>query len=79
MERTEPHSSNRDRDDAVVEVLLAPGQGSFVDALLALADDVANSNGPDQAGRAISSGFQAAVAQRMRRSIRGEGGQRSAA
>lgn len=76
MEHTEPHCPIHRRDNAVADALLAPGEGSFVDALLALADEAANGNGPQ---RAISNGFQAALAQRMRRSIRGESERQSAA
>lgn len=53
------------RWDALVEVLLTPRDGSFVDALLALADD-ADRNIPGSAERALIGGFQAALARRMR-------------
>ena len=66
MTHGESNSSKRAVDDAVVEVLIAPRQGSFVDALLALADEAANNNEREPAFRAMSGGFQAALARRMR-------------
>lgn len=70
MERTEAHSTGNGREDALVEALVAPG-GSFVDALLALADEAANGNEPDRVWRAMSGGFQAALAHKMRVTIAG--------
>lgn len=79
MERTEAHSTDETGEDALVEALVAPG-GSFVDALLALADEAANGNEPDSARRAMSGGFQAALAHKMRVTIaRQEHGSRDAA
>lgn len=61
MERTDLHNEIP-ADDAVVEALLAPSESSFLDALLVLADEAANANGPDTTGRA----FQAALARKIR-------------
>ncbi|TYR30304.1 hypothetical protein FY036_20715 [Mesorhizobium microcysteis] len=61
MERTDLPNPPA-RDDAVVEALLAPSESSFLDALLVLADEAANAEGPDTTGRA----FQAALARKMR-------------
>ncbi len=79
MERNDLHFTIQSRDDAVVEALLAPGESSFVDALLALADDVANSDRQDRASRAIGNGFQTALAHRMREAMTQEGAARRAA
>ena len=79
MERNDAHIAGDSRNDAVIEVLLAPGRGSFVDALLALADEAANGNEPDGAQRALHGGFQAALARRMRAAIAQEGGVADAA
>jgi hypothetical protein len=70
MESSEAHSAGNGREDALVEALVAPG-GSFVDALLALADEAANGNEPDRVRRAMSGGFQAALAHKMRATIAG--------
>lgn len=79
MKPNESHHSPDTCDDAVVEALLAPGKGSFVDALLALADEVANSNGTKPSHHALTGGFQAALARRMRTVIHHEDSARSAA
>jgi hypothetical protein len=78
MEPIDQHLTKTARDDAVVEALLAPGESSFVDALLALADDVANTDVQDRASRAIGNGFQTALARRMRAAMAEEGAQRRA-
>lgn len=54
------------RSEAIIEVLLAPAQGSFVDALLALGNDTRDERRPGDARRALHGGLQAAVARRMR-------------
>lgn len=77
MERDDTDRTDR-RGDAVIEVLLTPGKGSFVDALLALADEAADDEA-DVARRALHDGFQAALARRMRAAIGQEGGVRDAA
>ena len=79
MKQNESHNTPAPRDDAVVEALIAPGEGSFVDALLALGDEVANNNGAEPARRALSGGFQAALARRMREAIAQEGASKDAA
>jgi hypothetical protein len=66
MKHAESKSAPNLGDDAVVEVLLAPRQGSFVDALLTLADEAANNDAKEPAYAAMSGGFQAALARRMR-------------
>jgi hypothetical protein len=79
MEPNDLHFKIQTRDDAVVEALLSPGDSSFVDALLMLADDVANTDGQDRASRAIGNGFQTALARRMRTVMAREGASRRAA
>ena len=79
MERNQAHRAGESRPDAVIEALLTPGESSFVDALLALADEVANGNEPSQAQRALNGGFQAALARRMRETILQDGSTRDAA
>ena len=76
MERDETYSR-----DVVIEALLAPGKGSFVDALLALADEAADHDRPGAAQQALLGGFQAALARRMRAAIaqENEGGVADAA
>ena len=78
MERNHAYRTDR-RGDAVIEALLAPGEGSFVDALLALADEAAGGDEPHGAHRALHGGFQAALARRMRAAIGQETGARDAA
>lgn len=73
MERNQANSAPEAKPDVVIDALLAPGEGSFVDALLALADEAANGNAPDKAQRALNGGFQAALARRMREAIGHEG------
>ena len=78
MEPNDLHLTKTACHDAVVEALLAPGESSFVDALLALADDVANNDRQDRASRAIGNGFQTALARRMRAAMNEEGARRRA-
>lgn len=73
MEHINTYRAQEPRD-AVIEALLTPGQGSFVDALLALADEAAERERPDTAQQALLGGFQAALAHRMRAVIAREGG-----
>ncbi|MEO3384677.1 hypothetical protein [Mesorhizobium sp. CAU 1741] len=79
MERDQPNTAIEPRDDAIVEALLAPGEGSFVDALLTLADESARHDGPADARHALSGGFQAALARRMREVIAKDDASRDAA
>lgn len=79
MEPNDAHDTIEPRGDAVVEALVAPGEGSFVDALLALADEAANGNEPGSGGLALSGGFQAALARKMRAVIASDNGARDAA
>lgn len=77
----ESYDANRKlgRRDAVIEALLAPGDSSFVDALLALADDAANHKEPGGAEDALIGGLQAALARRMRAVIKQDDTSRRAA
>ena len=79
MERSDSCRAGDSRNDAVIEVLLAPGQGSFVDALLALADEAATGQEPAGAQNALHGGLQAAVARRMRAAMAHRGGAADAA
>lgn len=67
------------RGDALVEALVAPGQGSFVDALLALADETGGDSPADDAQRVLSNALQAALARKMRAIISQDGASRDAA
>lgn len=79
MERNHAHGTGEGGRDAVIEALLAPAGGSFVDALLALADEAADGTRPDSGRQALHGGFQAALARRMRAAITRESGLRDAA
>lgn len=60
------YTAGDSRSDAIIEVLLASAQASFVDALLALGNDTRDERNPGDARPALQGGFQAAVARRMR-------------
>lgn len=83
MERNHEHRGadplGDPRGDAVIEALLAPERGSFVDALLALADEVTPGETPGDALRALNGGLQAALARRMRSAISQDNDRRDAA
>ena len=61
------------RGDALVEALVAPGQSSFIDALLALADEAGSDGGDEIGRRVLNSGLQAALARKMRAIIDHDG------
>ena len=60
------YTAGDSRSDAIIEVLLAPEQASFVDALLALGNDTRDERNPGDGRHALQGGLQAAVARRMR-------------
>lgn len=72
-------AGGRGRNDAVVEALVAPGEGSFVDALLALADEAAGTGLAEGGQQVLSNALQAALARKIRATLARENEGRDAA
>lgn len=69
MGTIDAYEAGRAGNDALVEALVAPGEGSFVDALLALADEAAGT-GPAQSGQQVlTNALQAALARKIRTAL----------
>lgn len=66
METNDAYEAGRVRNDAVVEALMTPGEGSFVDALLALADEAAGTGAAEDGQQVLTNALQAALARKIR-------------
>lgn len=69
MGTIETYEAGRTGNDPLVEALVAPGEGSFVDALLALADEAAGAGTAESGQQVLTNALQAALARKIRTAL----------